>query len=49
MGPGDMVKWLFYTTAGGGIVEHDLAIADVAKVVDLPEDGGTGPVFRGTD
>ena len=44
-----MVVRLFYAAAGGGIIEHDFAIADVAMGVDLPEDGGAGPVFGGAD
>ena len=49
MCPGDVVIWLFYAAASGGIIEHDFPIADVAMGVDLPEDGGTGPVFGGAD
>ena len=47
--PGDVVVRMFYTTAGGRIIEHDFTITDVAMGVDLPEYGGTGPVFGGTD
>ncbi len=49
MRPGDVVVRLFNPVAGARIVEHNLAIADVAMGVDLPEDRGTGPVFGGTN
>ena len=49
MCPGDVVIWLLYTASVGWIVKHDLAIADVSMTIDLPEDGGAGPVFRGAD
>ena len=47
MRPGDVVVWLLYPEALSGIVEHDLAGADAAMGVNLPKDGGTGPVFGG--
>ncbi len=49
MCPGDVVVRLFYAVAGGGIIKHDFTIANVALGVYLPEDGGAGPVFGGTD
>ena len=45
MCPGDVIVWTFYAVAIGRVVKHDFAIADVAVGVDLPKDGGIGPVF----
>ena len=44
-----MIVWLLHSAAGRGIIKHDLAITNVSLAVNLPEDGGTGPVFGGTD